>query len=254
MFVSNNTAGSTEVSEIYGELLVPVTSKLNLELGYRYSDYDTRRAASTRQDAVRLVRNRQHPRARRLSRWRRARRTRRSCSRARRLLVVPFAPSDPCSYSTSIPWGNTGPNSANVHNAPDNPRRLEVQALCAAIINNSDAIAGNDNTSAFGTTGQHEPRTVSCGPVRRSSRSRTRSNAAIRTSAPEEAKTWTLGVVITGPGGLENLTASFDFYNIEITDAIATLELDVRLRKCFNADGVSNPTYVATTIRAATAG
>ena len=59
----------------------------------------------------------------------------------------------------------------------------------------------------------------------------------------EEAKTWTLGVVFNGPGSLENLTASVDFYNIEITDAIATLDATFVYSKCFNADGVSNPTY-----------
>ncbi len=41
LFVSNNTAGETDVSEIYGELLVPVTQRFNLELGYRHSDYST---------------------------------------------------------------------------------------------------------------------------------------------------------------------------------------------------------------------
>src|SRR5262249_5792966 len=47
IFVSNNTAGSTEVSEAYGELLVPVTKQLDLELGYRYSDYDTAGGVNT---------------------------------------------------------------------------------------------------------------------------------------------------------------------------------------------------------------
>ena len=41
---------------------------------------------------------------------------------------------------------------------------------------------------------------------------------------PEEAKTWTLGVVFTSPGSLENLTASLDFYNIEINNVIATID------------------------------
>ncbi len=35
LFASNHTKGSTEVSEVYGELLVPATKKLNFELGYR---------------------------------------------------------------------------------------------------------------------------------------------------------------------------------------------------------------------------
>ena len=41
LFASNNTSGSTEVNELYGELLMPLTERLDLEFGYRYSDYDT---------------------------------------------------------------------------------------------------------------------------------------------------------------------------------------------------------------------
>jgi hypothetical protein len=39
IFASNDTAGKTKVNEIYGELLVPVTSKFDLEFGVRSSDY-----------------------------------------------------------------------------------------------------------------------------------------------------------------------------------------------------------------------
>ncbi len=49
--------------------------------------------------------------------------------------------------------------------------------------------------------------------------------------------------MFTAPGGLENLTASVDFYSIEITDAIATVDSTFVYGKCLNADGVSNPTY-----------
>src|SRR5690606_26055116 len=59
----------------------------------------------------------------------------------------------------------------------------------------------------------------------------------------EEADTWTLGVVFQGPGRLENLTASFDLYSIEITDAIATFDGQTIYNKCFNRDGLSNPTW-----------
>ena len=39
IFASNDTAGQTKVQELYGELLVPVTSKFDLEFGARMSDY-----------------------------------------------------------------------------------------------------------------------------------------------------------------------------------------------------------------------
>ena len=39
--------GSTNVKEIYGELLVPVIKNLELELGYRFSDFNTAGGDST---------------------------------------------------------------------------------------------------------------------------------------------------------------------------------------------------------------
>jgi len=59
----------------------------------------------------------------------------------------------------------------------------------------------------------------------------------------EEAETWTLGVVFRSPGNLKNFTASVDLYDIKITNAIATLNSTFVYSKCFNADGVSNPSY-----------
>jgi outer membrane receptor protein involved in Fe transport len=60
---------------------------------------------------------------------------------------------------------------------------------------------------------------------------------------PEEASTWTLGLVLNGPGTLENFVTSVDLYNIEIAEAIAPLDSSFVYAQCFNADGVSNPTY-----------
>src|SRR6185503_5016010 len=59
---------------------------------------------------------------------------------------------------------------------------------------------------------------------------------------PELGETFTLGLVLQGPGGLENLTASFDWYDIEITDAISPLNSLFAYQQCFNANGSSNPT------------
>ena len=59
---------------------------------------------------------------------------------------------------------------------------------------------------------------------------------------PEQGETFTLGVVLQGPGSLENLTASFDWYDIEITDAIAPLNSLFAHQQCFNFNGTSNPT------------
>ena len=83
IFVSNNTSGETEVSELYGELLLPVDRAADLELGYRYSDYDRAGGVDTWKSLVRLVGDRLRCASAAATRSRRASRTPRSCSRAR---------------------------------------------------------------------------------------------------------------------------------------------------------------------------
>ncbi|HEX7000051.1 MAG TPA: TonB-dependent receptor [Gammaproteobacteria bacterium] len=229
IFLSNNTAGSTKVSEIYGELLLPAAERLDLELGYRYSDYDTAGGVDTYKtlidwsatDNVRVRGGFQFAT--------RAPNTEELFAGPRLNTVTDFIYGDPCQASTTAPWGNVA----------ENPNRQQVQDLCRAIIGN--------NTSAFDTNAGSD-----YGPPG--------PDGFVRPGLPffpveneipqgnpnlgvEEAETWTLGAVFTSPGNLENLTASVDFYDIEITDVIATLDATFAYAKCFNADGVSNPTY-----------
>jgi outer membrane receptor protein involved in Fe transport len=147
------------------------------------------------------------------------------------LLVVGFPPSDPCSFTTTAPWGNRSTNA----------NRLAVQELCADIINNSDALAANDNTSAFGLPGSTQADTfarpgIPFFPLEIEVRA---GNTQVKS---EEAETWTLGFVFQGPGSLENFSASVDVYNIDIENAIAPVNSLFVYSKCFNADGASNPT------------
>jgi outer membrane receptor protein involved in Fe transport len=236
IFVSNNTAGSTEVSEVYGELLVPVADRLDLELGYRYSDYDTAGGVNTYKalfdwgatEKMRLRGGYQFAT--------RAPNTEELFAGPRLNTVTDFIYGDPCQASTTAPWGNVA----------SNPNRIAVQNLCRQIINRSDANPANDGFSAFDTNAGS-----TFGPPG--------PNGFVRPGLPffqaenevphgnpslgvEEAKTWTLGLVFNGPGSLENLTASVDMYDIEITDAIATIDSTFVYSKCFNASG-SNPSY-----------
>ncbi len=238
IFASNNTAGGTKVSEIYGELLVPITKKFDMEFGLRESDYadsdigttDTSKALFTFRatDSVTLRGG-----------FQRAERAPNTAElfQGVSLLVVPFAPSDPCSYtfdhndvSTGQLWGNTA----------NNPNRAAVQALCRAIINNSDADPTNDNQSVFdigpaGPNGFARPGNPFF-PLEIELR---QGNPKVQ---PEKGDTFTLGVVLQSPGGLDGLTASFDYYNVEITDAIAPLNSLFAYQQCFNSNGTSNPT------------
>jgi outer membrane receptor protein involved in Fe transport len=237
IFVSNNTQGETEVQEIYGELLLPATERLDLELGYRYSDYSRSGGVDTwktladwsANDFMRIRGGYQVAT--------REPNTEELFAGPRLNTVGDFIFGDPCQASTTAPWGNLA----------SNPNRLAVQTLCREIINRSDTNPGNDGQSAFDTNGGSTFGPAGPNgfvrpglPFFQAENEIPRGNPNV---APEEAKTWTLGVVFSSPGNLENLTASLDFYNIEISDVIATIDSTFVYSQCFNANGMSNPTY-----------
>jgi iron complex outermembrane receptor protein len=254
LFVSNNTSGRTEVSELYGELLLPATERLNLELGYRYSDYERSGGVDTWKtlvdwsatDSMRIRGGYQVAT--------REPNTEELFAGPRLNTVNDFIYGDPCQVSTTAPWGNRPPSqypappgTGRTGGAP-NPNYLQVQDLCRQLINRSDTNPANDGTSAYDTN-QGSTQYPGTGPNAftrpgqpffQAENEVPRGNPDV---APEEAKTWTLGVVFASPGRLENLTASLDFYNIEITDVIATIDSTFVYSKCLNADGISNPTY-----------
>jgi outer membrane receptor protein involved in Fe transport len=229
IFAGNNTLGSTEVKELYSELLVPLTERLDLELGYRLSDYDN--AAGEVNTYKSLFTWRAGDSVTLRGGYQLAERAPNTAElfQGPSLLVVGFAPSDPCSFTTTVPWGNVATSS----------NRLAVQTLCAAIINNSDTDITNNNTSAFGLPGSAQADAfarpgIPFFPLEIEVR---QGSTDVRS---EEAKTWTLGVVFQ-PSGLDGLTASIDLYNIEIADAIAPVNSLFVYGQCFNANGSSNP-------------
>ena len=57
---------------------------------------------------------------------------------------------------------------------------------------------------------------------------------------PETSQSWTAGVVIT-PEVIEDLSFSIDYWNIEITDAINTINAQTALDKCYDAQSLNNP-------------
>ena len=221
--VSNSAEGRAEVSEIYGELLIPVIGNVDLELGYRLSDYDTGAGTvatwkalgtwqATNEITVRggfQVANR----APNIAELYQSDTT---------LYQATLASGDPCQVNTFAQgWGNT----------PDNPNRLQVQELCVALIGSDQTdfgAAGSEQANSFGEGGQ----------------AFTGINA-ITAGNPdldaEEGKTLTLGLVFQEPLGIQGLTASVDYYDIEITGAISVFNAYDIYQNCFNADGSSNP-------------
>ena len=60
---------------------------------------------------------------------------------------------------------------------------------------------------------------------------------------PEEADTYTFGLVSTFDVGSASVQLTADYYNIEIEKAIETFSAQLIMTKCFNLDGASNPSY-----------
>lgn len=62
----------------------------------------------------------------------------------------------------------------------------------------------------------------------------------------ETAKTFSVGAVWQSQFQdplLANLSASIDYYNIEVEDAVGTVSASDMIQLCYNANGTSNPTY-----------
>jgi iron complex outermembrane receptor protein len=229
LFASNSTEGSTNVKEVYGELLVPVIDDLDLELGYRLSDFNTAGTIDTWKslftwkalDAVTFRGGYQFAT--------RAPNTAELFT-GPSLAVVTFPNVDPCSAVTLSPWGNL----------PSNPDRPQVQALCRALIGNS--------TSAFDTQTYNTPNgpdgfTRQNPPFFPLEIEVTRGNVNVK---PEVGRTITLGAVITEPFEADNLVVTLDAYRIKLTDTVAPISSITAYNNCFNFNGTSNPTYDVT--------
>jgi iron complex outermembrane receptor protein len=217
LFGANDTGGSTDVKEIYGELLVPITGKFNLELGVRSSDYNSSDRLETYKalfdynvtESIRLRGGRQVAN--------RAPNTAELFA-GKQQQVVGLTYSDVCAVSTIAPWGNV----------PGNPNRGRVQALCSALINAPPGVPSSFdlNPNTYDTFFGFFPLELD-------------SNEGNPNVQSEKAETYTLGVIWGG----DNLNVSVDWYDVEIKDAIGSPTADTIYEQCFNANGASNPGY-----------
>ena len=226
-FSNARVTGSTDVKEGYAELLLPLlrdrrfVSSLELELGARYSRFNTAGGVPTYKalfswapvDSVRFRGGYQ------------------LANRAPNInelflsassVPVPLRGPDPCRADTLELSGNRA----------DNPRRAEVQALCSAIIGTGTSTFDEspDTFIGDGRTDGGEIEVRSGNPDVKS----------------EEGKTWTLGVVLESPfehALARKITFAIDWYQAQVTEAIAQVGAQTTYDLCFNRDGISNPDY-----------
>ncbi|WP_423141681.1 TonB-dependent receptor domain-containing protein [Parablastomonas sp. CN1-191] len=213
-------AGSTKVTEGYAEALlplihdVPLIKLFELDLGYRYSDYNTIGAISTYKaeanweviDALRL---------------------RGGYNRAIR------APNigelfTPVTTGTSI-IGNAGTLG---NGDPCDIRGAYRVGAGASSVRGLCLTQGVPNLLIDNFTYSQQSATTTSG-----------GNLNLR---QETADTISVGAVLRPKLGtplFDNLSLSVDYYRISVKDAIGSIPANLVLANCFNVDGVSNPTY-----------
>ncbi len=230
LFPTSPTKGQTKVDEYYAEVVAPVVKnlpgvkELNLELGARYSNYNTAGGIWTYKGLIdwSVTDNLRVRGGYQLAN--------RAPNTAELYLgsstsVVGFVGGDPCLTNTLNAWGNL----------PSNPNQAKVVALCNTI----NAASGYPNTPY-----KANPNAI-VGPFA----GNFPFELAIASGNPnlknEEAKTYTLGFVFKSPfkGLFEKSSLSVDWYQINIKNAIAQGSSWAVYADCFNADGATNPSY-----------
>ncbi|MGI4878849.1 MAG: TonB-dependent receptor domain-containing protein [Janthinobacterium lividum] len=230
LYPSGNSQGSIDVKEIYGELLVPVVKDLpfakaiDLDLGIRYSDYNTTGGSVTwKASADWKVNNwltfrggyNQAERAPNVA----------ELFQARQQVFAVAGGGDVCSTNNPLPYSAGAANTTN---------RAQVRALCATLMNQIDP------TTSANFYGNPANQGAGAAFVFVSSQG----NPDLK---PEKAKTFTVGSVLSSPSDnawFSGVRLSADYYNIKVSDAIGLETGDVIQQECF--DTRFNPTLSAT--------
>jgi outer membrane receptor protein involved in Fe transport len=232
-YPTGNTIASINVTEFYGEALVPVLAdvplvkKLELELGARSSDYNATGVSVT----WKALGDWQ------VTDWLRFRGGFNKAERAPNIAELYQAPQqsfattaggDFCSTANPLPW-TANPTSNKVNAA-------QVRAVCEAMLNRFDPntateFYGSAASTATATSGTQFLTSIG--------------NANVQ---PETAKTWTFGAVVSAPldsPWLRTLRLSVDYYNIKVTNAISSEDGQIIQQKCF--DPAYNPGGISAT-------
>ncbi|MDR6530196.1 outer membrane receptor protein involved in Fe transport [Caulobacter rhizosphaerae] len=214
------SSGSDEVREVYGELLVPVLAglplvkQLDVDLGYRYSDYRTVGGVSTYKADFN---------------WKVVGALGLRGGYARAIRAPSVGELYAASSQGQLTLGNPGLIGSGdpcdvrgAYRAAGSPIAAQVRALC---------IAQGVPTNLVDTFQNSNPRTPFV----------TSGNTALE---PESTDTYSVGAVLRSTSSnplLSRLSASVDYYSIKLSDAIGQVTNTVAASQCFNA--AVNPTF-----------
>jgi iron complex outermembrane receptor protein len=224
-FPADNTKGETSVKEIYGELLLPLlkgktaAKHLNLELGYRHSDYELQGGVGTYKALIDWG----------ITDTLRFRGGRQLATRAPNIAELFQANTqswsvqfggEPCATNSGFGYGANPARNANA---------AAVKALCSAIIGSVASVYYSPAQQAQVNPVVWLPFVDATG------------NPKVN---PEEARTATAGIVWrpnTRHEKLNGLNLSVDYYDIKITDMISVQGALTVYENCLSA--ASNPTF-----------
>tara|TARA_R110002167_G_scaffold91458_1_gene245975 strand:- start:9027 stop:11954 length:2928 start_codon:yes stop_codon:yes gene_type:complete len=191
-------AGTFDVSEVFGELFVPVVDWLNVSLAARVADYSTVGTAFTYRLGLDAP----------VSDWVRLRASQSSSVRAPNISDL-FATG-----STSVAGTDT-----DICNGTSNTGTSQIDKNCASISAIAARMAADPN-GEFNLIA-----------------SETNNTSLLATGSEdlseETADAFTLGAVFTP---LDNLSVSVDYYDIEIEDGIARVSASTFVERCYNVD------------------
>ncbi|HEX6999810.1 MAG TPA: TonB-dependent receptor [Gammaproteobacteria bacterium] len=223
-FPADNSRGETSVNEIYGELLLPLLNDkagaehLNLELGYRYSDYEEQGGVDTWKALIDWG----------ITGSLRFRGGKQLATRAPNIAEMFQAQTqswyvsgtgDPCGLNSNAPYGA---------NAAVNPNYQQARAIC-------EARMGPVGAATFYDPSTNQPLGNSWTPFVNAT-----GNPHVD---PETATTWTAGFVWqpqTGREKLDGLNLTLDWYSIDLRDMISVEPAEVVYEACLSV--ASNPT------------
>jgi outer membrane receptor protein involved in Fe transport len=217
--------GETEINELYGEILLPVVGRFELELGWRTSDFST----AGRSDSANTYKTLFNWSATDALRFRGGYQHAYRSPNVSELFSGPssnpliWSQGEPCRKDTLNEWGNV----------PGNPNRAQVQALCRELMfREGGALA----VAEFDVDPNNYPATSAAVATVFSVQRQGNPNLS-----PELAKTKTFGVVWQSPELA--LTVSADWYGIALEGAIDELSFQTVYQQCFNYNGQTNPSY-----------
>jgi outer membrane receptor protein involved in Fe transport len=236
IFPQASTQGSITVKEAYGEVLIPLLAglpfahELNIEAGYRISDYSTIGTSSTWK-----VNGEWAP-----VEWLRFRGGYQRAARAPNLgevftsrtqTLVGGADGDPCSRGNTVAPFGYGNYSANPDENAANA--AAVEALCRQMMGTAGAAQYYREGRVY-PTGQTTTFVTSL-------------SAGALELRQETASVYTIGGVISSPvenPWLNRLRISADYYNVTLKDGISLQGVDSVYRMCFSP--IFNPGFELT--------